>query len=140
MLWTVFKDAWRVRSYWSYRRWYHGFRLRDHVLGYAWTLVRASRPRQTESPEFINEWVRYGAGPRGVLSLVMAAKARAAIRGTPHASIQDVKLMAKPTLRHRIAGNYAARANNIDSDQIIDMLVEHFPEDNQYTPQFHRDG
>ena len=80
--------------------------------------------------------MRYGAGPRGVLSLVMAAKARAAIRGNPHATLADVKAMAKPTLRHRIAGNYAARANETSSDQIIEMLLEHFTEDRDYTPSF----
>jgi MoxR-like ATPase len=83
----------------------------DQVLGYAWALVRASRPGHPEAPEFVNKWVSWGAGPRGVLTLVTCAKARAMLHGRYHATIADVQAVAKPALRHRIAGNYAAQAN-----------------------------
>ena len=104
----------------------------DQVLGYAWALVRASRPGTTEAPDFVNKWVNWGAGPRGVLTLVTCAKARAILHGRYHATIGDVQELAKPALRHRIAGNYAAQANNVGSDQLIDMLMEAVPADRHY--------
>ena len=104
----------------------------DQVLGYAWSLVRASRPNTKEAPEFINRWVAWGAGPRGVLTLVTCAKARAILHGRYHATIGDVQAIVHPALRHRIAGNYAAQANNLNSDQLIDMLMEAIPADRQY--------
>jgi MoxR-like ATPase len=104
----------------------------DQVLGYAWALVRATRPTAKESPEFVDKWVAWGAGPRGVLTLVTCAKARAILHGRYHATIGDVQWVVKPALRHRIAPNYAAQANNLTSDQLIDMLLEAVPADKQY--------
>ena len=104
----------------------------DQVLGYAWALVRASRPGQAEAPEFVNKWINWGAGPRGVLTLVTCAKARAILYGRYHATVADVQAVVKPALRHRIASNYAAQANNIDSEKLIDMLLEAIPADKQY--------
>jgi len=104
----------------------------DQVLGYAWALVRASRPETPDAPEFINKWVSWGAGPRGLLTLVTCAKARAILQGRYHATIGDVQAIIKPALRHRIAGNYAAVANNLNSDQLIDMLLEAVPADRKY--------
>ncbi|MBN2473240.1 MAG: MoxR family ATPase [Pirellulales bacterium] len=104
----------------------------DQVLGYAWALVRATRPQTPESPEFVNKWVAWGAGPRGVLTLVTCAKARAILHGRYHATVGDVQAVLKPALRHRIAGNYAAQANNLTSDQLIDMLTEAVPADRKY--------
>jgi len=104
----------------------------DQVLGYAWALVRASRPGQPESPDFVNRWVNWGAGPRGVLTLVTCAKARAILYGRYHASIADVQSVAKPALRHRIAGNYAAQAAGVNSEKLIDMLMEAVPADRKY--------
>jgi len=104
----------------------------DQVLGYAWALVRASRPGAAEAPEFVNRWVNWGAGPRGVLTLVTCAKARAILHGWYHATAGDVRALAKPALRHRIAGNYAAQANNLASDQLVEMLLEAVPEDAKY--------
>ncbi|HOM18774.1 MAG TPA: AAA family ATPase, partial [Thermoguttaceae bacterium] len=104
----------------------------DQVLGYAWALVRASRPGAPEAPEFVNRWVNWGAGPRGVLTLVTCAKARAMLHGRYHATIGDVQALVKPALRHRIAGNYAAQANELTSDRLIDMLLEAVPADRKY--------
>jgi len=104
----------------------------DQVLGYAWALVRASRPGTPEAPDFVNKWVAWGAGPRGVLTLVTCGKARAILHGRYHATIGDVQAIVKPALRHRIAGNYAAQANNLTSDQLIDMLLEATPPDRKY--------
>jgi MoxR-like ATPase len=104
----------------------------DQVLGYAWALVRSSRPRSQEAPDFVNKWVSWGAGPRGVLTLVSAAKARAVMYGRYHATIGDVQAMAKPALRHRIAGNYAAQSQNIGAEQLVEMLLEAVPSDRTY--------
>jgi len=104
----------------------------DQVLGYAWALVRASRPATQGAPDFINKWVAWGAGPRGVLTLVTCGKARAILHGRYHATIGDVQAVVKPALRHRIAGNYAAVANDLVSDQLIDMLLEAVPADRKY--------
>jgi MoxR-like ATPase len=104
----------------------------DQVLGYAWAMVRASRPHTPEAPDFVNRWVNWGAGPRGVLTLVTCAKARAILYGRYHATVADVQAVAKPALRHRIAGNYAAQANRVGSEQLIDMLMEAVPADRKY--------
>lgn len=104
----------------------------DQVLGYAWALVRASRPGTKESPDFVNKYVNWGAGPRGVLTLVTAAKARAILHGRYHAAVSDVQAVAKPALRHRLAGNYTAQANGINSEQLIEMLMNAVPADKKY--------
>lgn len=104
----------------------------DQVLGYAWALVRASRPGTSEAAEFVNKWINWGAGPRGVLTLVTCAKARAILHGRYHATIGDVQSVVKPALRHRIAGNYAAQANAYASDDLIDMLMKAVPADREY--------
>mgnify|MGYP001817578945 CR=1 FL=1 len=104
----------------------------DQVLGFAWALVRSSRPGAPEAPEFVNRWVNWGAGPRGVLTLVTCAKARAILHGRFHATVGDVQALAKPALRHRIAGNYAAQANNLTSDRLVEMLLEAVPPDRKY--------
>jgi MoxR-like ATPase len=104
----------------------------DQVLGYAWALVRSSRPGTRESLDFVNRWVSWGAGPRGVLTLVTAAKARALLYGRYHATVGDIQAIAKPALRHRIAGNYAAQAAGVNSEKIIEMLMEDLPADRKY--------
>jgi MoxR-like ATPase len=104
----------------------------DQVLGYAWAFVRSTRPGTTEAPDFVNRWVAWGAGPRGVLTLVTAAKTRALMYGRYHATVGDVQAMLKPALRHRIAANYAAQSQNIDSEQLIDMIAEAVPADRVY--------
>jgi len=105
----------------------------DQVLGYAWTLVRSSRPQTAEAPDFVNKWVSWGAGPRGVLTLVTCAKARAVLYGRYHATIGDVQAIAPGTLRHRIAPNYAAQAAGVNSEKIISMLMENIPADKKYS-------
>jgi len=109
----------------------------DQVLGYAWALVRASRPEGDEAPEFVKQWVAWGAGPRGVLTLVTCAKARAILYGRYHATIGDVQAVAKPALRHRIAANYAAQANEVNSEVIIEKLMEAVPADHKYARPAH---
>jgi MoxR-like ATPase len=104
----------------------------DQVLGYAWALVRATRPNTPEAPDFVNRWVSWGAGPRGLLTLVSCAKARAVLYGRYHATVGDVQAMAKPALRHRIATNYAAQAAGTGVEQIIEQLMKAVPADRKY--------
>jgi MoxR-like ATPase len=66
------------------------------------------------------------------LTLITCAKARAILHGRHHATIGDVQWLVKPALRHRIAGNYAAQAGNLDSDRLIDILLENVPADKKY--------
>ncbi|ADG67253.1 ATPase associated with various cellular activities AAA_3 [Planctopirus limnophila DSM 3776] len=105
----------------------------DQVLGYAWALVRGSRPNSKEAREFVNKWVNWGAGPRGVITLVTCAKARAVLYGRYHATTADVQAIARGALRHRIAPNYAAQAADINSDRLIEMLLEEIPADRKYS-------
>ncbi|MEX0794622.1 MAG: MoxR family ATPase [Pirellulaceae bacterium] len=104
----------------------------DQVLGYAWALVRATRPGTPEAPDFVNQSVAWGAGPRGLLTLVTCAKARAILYGRYHASASDIQAVVKPALRHRMAANYSAQANNLNSDALIDMLLETIPAERVY--------
>lgn len=104
----------------------------DQVLGYAWTLVRASRPGSRQAFDFINRYVRFGAGPRGLLSLLWSAQARALLYGRYHATLADVKALLKPALRHRVACNYAAQAAGISTDQLLDQLLAAVPDDRLY--------
>jgi MoxR-like ATPase len=104
----------------------------DQVLGYAWAIVRASRPGTPEAPDFVNKWLSWGAGPRGLLTLVSCAKARAILYGRFHATAADVQAIARPALRHRIACNYAAQASAVNSEKVIDMLLQHLPADRKY--------
>ena len=67
-----------------------------------------------------------------MLTLVTCAKARAVLHGNYHATAADVEAVAKPALRHRIASNYTAQANNIDSEKLIEMLMEAVPADKEY--------
>jgi len=95
----------------------------DHVLEYAADLVRATRPKDPSAPEFVKEMVAWGAGPRAGLSLILAAKARAILRGRPYVVTEDVKAMALPVMRHRISTTFNAEAAGVTADSIVSRLV-----------------
>ena len=96
----------------------------DHVVDYAVSLARATRPREAGTPDFINNWLTWGAGPRAAQYLVLGAKARAITRGRLNVSAEDIRAMAKPVLRHRLITNFNADAEGIDSDAIVEKLLE----------------
>jgi MoxR-like ATPase len=98
----------------------------DHVVEYAATLVRATRPKEADAPDFVKEMVGWGAGPRAGIYLITAAKARAILQGRFHATTGDVQHCALPVLRHRILTTFNAEAAGVKSDQIVRMLLEHF--------------
>jgi len=96
----------------------------DHVLDYAVRLARASRPDDPIAPEGVRRWVAWGAGPRASQTLILTAKARAMLYGRPVPSIEDVQAMARPALRHRIITSFAAEADEVTSDDVVQSLLE----------------
>ena len=102
--------------------------ISDHVINYAISLVRATRPNEPEAPEFVKEWLTWGAGPRAGQYLVLGAKARAILGGGYNVSCADVRAMAHPVLRHRIFTNFNADAEGITPDKVVARLVKEVPE------------
>ncbi|MEW5767822.1 MAG: MoxR family ATPase [bacterium] len=96
----------------------------DHVAEYAIRLVRSSRPGDELSPDFVKDWVSWGAGPRASQYLLLGGKARAVMMGRYAVSKEDIKAVAGPVLRHRIITNFNAEADGIDSMEIIRRLME----------------
>ncbi len=96
----------------------------DHVVDYAVQLVRCTRPHEKDTPDFINNWLTWGAGPRAAQYLVMGAKSRALLRGRLNVSTDDIRQMAKLVLRHRIITNFNADAEGIDSDAVVEKLIQ----------------
>jgi MoxR-like ATPase len=101
----------------------------DHVFEYAAALVRATRPDEADAPEFVKKLMAWGAGPRASLNLIIAGKARAALRGRCHVAIEDIQALSMPILRHRIIPNFAARSEGMTSDALIEKLLETIPAD-----------
>ena len=102
----------------------------DNIIDYATRLVRATRPAGDEGdrvPDFIKQWVRWGAGPRAGQSLLLAGKARAVLNGRPAVSLEDIQAVAPPVLRHRILVNFQAEADGIDTEQIVTKLLAAVP-------------
>jgi len=95
----------------------------DHVLEYARNLARATRPASNEAPDFVNELVNWGAGPRASIYMILAAKARAILHGRYHATTEDVREMALPVLRHRVLTTFNAEAAGITSDEVALRLL-----------------
>jgi MoxR-like ATPase len=95
----------------------------EKVVRYVLRLVRATRVGTAEAPAFVNERVAWGAGPRASQYLVLAAKARALLQGRMHVAIEDVRAVAHPVLRHRLVTTYAAEAEGISTDKIVDELL-----------------
>jgi MoxR-like ATPase len=96
----------------------------DHVYQSAIRLVRQTRPGQERNPPLIDEMVNWGAGPRAGIYLLLAAKARAVLRGRYHATTEDIFAMAPPVLRHRIIPTFNAEANGLNADAIVADLLK----------------
>ncbi len=101
----------------------------DHVVQYALRLVRATRfPARGEDdqrPDFLEKYLSWGAGPRASQNLILAGKAHALLRGRTHVEPEDIQQVAPPVLRHRILTNFAAEADGVSSDDLIDQLLGH---------------
>lgn len=98
--------------------------IAEAMVDYAVELSVNTRPTQPDAPDFIRDWVNWGAGPRASQYLVLGAKARAIMHGRYHVSYEDIKAVAKPVLRHRILTNFNAEADGISSLDIISQLLE----------------
>jgi MoxR-like ATPase len=98
------------------------------VIHYALRLARATRVHEGDVPAFIGESVSWGAGPRGVQYLLLGGKARAILSGRCYVTTEDIRAIAKPTLRHRVITNFNAESSGVTSDNIIERLIADLPE------------
>jgi MoxR-like ATPase len=113
------------------RQWIRDVPLADVVKDYAVRLVLASHPRQggAKSPSSLAQrFVLYGSSPRGLQSLILAAKARALLAGRPNVSFEDIRVMVPSSLRHRLIVNLEADAEGIGAEKILAELIERVPE------------
>ena len=108
----------------------------EHVIDYAVSLARATRPGTPDAPQFINEWLTWGAGPRAAQYLVLGAKARAIFAGRLNVTCDDVRKIAKPVLRHRLFTNFNADAEGMNAEKIVERLLTTIPEP---SPEDYRD-
>lgn len=102
--------------------------IASHVKHYAIRLVMATHPQTPTAPERIKRYVRYGASPRGVQSLVLAAKVRALFQGRFHVSAEDLRAVAVPCLRHRLIFNFEGEAEGLDSADLLREILAQLPE------------
>jgi len=107
----------------------------DHVARYAVRLTRLTRREKGDVPDFVRDYVSWGAGPRASQYLVLAAKARAVLYGRYYASVDDVRAVAGPVLRHRIVTNFNAEAEGLKPDDIVKRLVKAVPADGSEADQ-----
>jgi MoxR-like ATPase len=98
--------------------------IAEDVVRYAVRLAAASRPSNKESPDFVKQWVSWGAGLRAAQFLVLGGKVRALLAGKAHVSTADIKALALPALRHRILLNYRAEADGATVESVIARLLE----------------
>ena len=99
----------------------------DEVIRYVLRLTRATRITKDEAPEYIKDWLAWGAGPRASQYLILGAKARSVLYGRNHVSAEDVQAVAYPVLRHRILTNFSAEAEGVSPETIIGRLIEDTP-------------
>ncbi|HUV65946.1 MAG TPA: MoxR family ATPase [Sedimentisphaerales bacterium] len=98
--------------------------IAEDVVRYAVRLAAASRPSPTNSLDFINEWVTWGAGLRASQYMVLGAKARALLRGRSHVNFEDIRALSLPVLRHRVLVNYRAEAEGATVTNLVERLLK----------------
>ena len=98
--------------------------IAEDLVRYAVRLAAASRPHRENAPDFVNQWVSWGAGLRAGQFLVLGAKARALLYGRAHVTSEDIRALAAPTLRHRVLLNYRAEAEGMKIDQLVERLLK----------------
>ncbi len=109
-----------------------GMLISDALVRYAVDLVFATRPGKDNKYPFVNQWVEWGAGPRATLNLVLAAKARALLRGRLCVASEDIKAVAVPVLRHRIKMNFSAEAEGMKSHDLVAKVLSAVPEQSRH--------
>jgi MoxR-like ATPase len=95
----------------------------DHVIDYSVRLVRSTRPGRDGVPDYVRNWVSWGAGPRASQYLILGAKTRAVLDGRYTPSAEDVQFVARPVLRHRIVTSFNAEADGVGTSEIVDKLL-----------------
>ncbi len=106
----------------------------DHVMNFVLDLVRNTRPDADQSPKFVKELISWGAGPRACQCLVLAGKVRALLKGRFSVSLEDIEVLAKPVLRHRIVPTFNAESEGITPDAIIEKLLAATPRSHSQSP------
>ncbi|MFQ6003064.1 MAG: AAA family ATPase [Candidatus Zixiibacteriota bacterium] len=101
----------------------------DHVINYAVRLARSTRPNEDNSFPYIKNWVNWGAGPRASQYMILGAKTKAILDGRYTPACEDVRLVAKPVLRHRIVTSFNAEADGVGTLDIIEKLLQDVKED-----------
>ncbi len=99
----------------------------DHVVRYALSLVRQTRVGNEGVPDFVDDLVGWGAGPRAVQFLILGGKARALLEGRFHVQVEDIQTLAKPVLRHRLVVNFAAESDGVTSDDVVERILAATP-------------
>jgi MoxR-like ATPase len=111
----------------SFQRLVRRVPVAEPVMRHALDIVRATRPRNADSKEFIGKWVAFGASVRAAQYLVLGGKARALTSGRYHVSFEDIRALAHPVLRHRIITNFHAQSEGVTTDAIVDRLLDAVP-------------
>jgi MoxR-like ATPase len=101
--------------------------IADAVLEYALRLTRQTRLTTGEAPAWVKDWLQWGAGPRASQNLVLGAKAHALLQGRFYVAAEDIKAVAKPVLRHRLITSFAAEADGVTTDKVVDRLLAETP-------------
>jgi MoxR-like ATPase len=101
--------------------------IADHIARYALHLARLTRSQDPQAPDFIKQYVLWGAGPRASQYLVLGAKARAVLQGRYYVSQEDIRAVAPPVLRHRIKTNFNADAEGVSADDLVSRLLAAVP-------------
>ncbi len=117
-----------ARSIVNVQKLVHSVAVSDFIIQYVVQLVRATRPKDTAAPDFVREFVDWGAGPRAGQFLIKGGKALAAMDGRFSVGLDDIRRIAVPVLRHRIATNFQAQAEGYTNEDLIRKIVESIPE------------
>ena len=99
----------------------------DEIARYAVRLIDSTRPGRGANLDFVQKWVKWGAGLRASQAIILGSKARALMQGRHHISVKDIHALAKPILRHRVIPNFYAEAEGITPDRIVAQLLEAVP-------------
>lgn len=117
---AIFKGEELIRFHGVVRR----VPVAEAIVRYAVRLAQATRPGRPEAPDYVNDWVSWGAGLRAAQNLVLGAKARALLGGRAHVTEEDIRALAKPVMRHRVLVNYRAEAAGVSVEGLVDRLLE----------------
>jgi len=101
--------------------------IAPHIIRYALALVRQTRVREAGVPEFVEEQLSWGAGPRAVQYLILGAKARSLWHGRSHVTVEDVQHLAKPVLRHRLVLSFTAESEGVAADDVVQRILDITP-------------